>query len=266
MNILKKIILASAALLACAAAAGAATPGTPRHVVILSENAGQHKPFVDAAIKWLIDESALWNMQIQVFTNANYLTDKNLIDSTDLIIQLDFPPYTWNEQAKANFIEYINEGRGAWIGFHHATLLGDFDGWPMWNWFSDFMGGISFKNYIAPLADGTVNVEAPAHPVMDGVAPSFVLADDEWYTYDRSPRPNVDVIASVDESTYSPASDIKMGDHPVVWSNPAVKAKKCLLPDGTLAPPVRLPRLLPHVPQRPRMDPLLITLNFITNP
>ena len=196
-----------------------------RRVVILSENAGQHKPFSDAAIKWLIDESALWNMQIQIFTNANYLADKNLIDSTDLIIQLDFPPYTWNEQAKANFIEYINEGHGAWIGFHHATLLGDFDGWPMWNWFSDFMGGITFKNYIAPLADGTVNVEAPAHPVMDGVAPSFVLADDEWYTYDRSPRPNVDVIASVDESTYSPASDVKMGDHPVVWSNPDVKAK-----------------------------------------
>ncbi len=225
MNILKKIILASAALLACAFSANADTPGTPRHVVILSENAGQHKPFVDAAIKWLIDESALWNMQIQIFTNANYLADKNLIDSTDLIIQLDFPPYTWNEQAKANFIEYINEGHGAWIGFHHATLLGDFDGWPMWNWFSDFMGGITFKNYIAPLADGTINIEAPAHPVMDGVAPSFVLADDEWYTYDRSPRPNVDVIASVDESTYSPASDVKMGDHPVVWSNPAVKAK-----------------------------------------
>ena len=34
----------------------------------------------------------------------------------------------------------------------------------------------------------------------------------EWYTYDKSPRPNVRVLASVDEATYTPASDIKMGD------------------------------------------------------
>ncbi len=203
-----------------------------KRVIVLSENAGQHKPFVDAALKWLIDESEMQNMQIQVFTNANYLADKKLVDATDLIIQLDFPPYTWNEQAKANFTEYINEGKGGWIGFHHATLLGDFDGWPLWDWFSEFMGGITFKNYIAPLADGTVKVEAPAHPVMDGVKPEFVLADDEWYTYDKSPRPNVTVLANVDEGSYAPASDVKMGDHPVVWTNPAVKARNVYFQPG----------------------------------
>ncbi|HSB92118.1 MAG TPA: ThuA domain-containing protein, partial [Flavitalea sp.] len=31
---------------------------------------------------------------------------------------------------------------------------------------------------------------------------------------------SVHVIANVDESSYMPASDIKMGDHPVIWSNP----------------------------------------------
>ncbi|MEO7990826.1 MAG: ThuA domain-containing protein [Chryseolinea sp.] len=38
-------------------------------------------------------------------------------------------------------------------------------------------------------------------------------------TYDKSPRSNVHVIASVDESTYAPDSEIKMGDHPVIWTN-----------------------------------------------
>jgi hypothetical protein len=33
------------------------------------------------------------------------------------------------------------------------------------------------------------------------------------------------VLASVDEATYIPNSDIKMGDHPVVWTNPHYKAK-----------------------------------------
>jgi hypothetical protein len=33
------------------------------------------------------------------------------------------------------------------------------------------------------------------------------------------------VLASVNESTYVPPSDIRMGDHPVVWTNPHVKAR-----------------------------------------
>ena len=83
-----------------------------------------------------------------------------------LVIQLDFPPYTWPKEAEDAFVKYIEEGRGGWIGFHHATLLGEFDGYPMWQWFSDFMGGVRFKNYIAPLANGTLIVEDKQHPVM----------------------------------------------------------------------------------------------------
>ena len=41
----------------------------------------------------------------------------------------------------------------------------------------------------------------------------------------QDPRPNVHVIASVDESTYVPDSKIKMGDHPVIWSNDKVAGR-----------------------------------------
>lgn len=61
--------------------------------------------------------------------------------------------------------------------------------------------------------------------MMAGVDSLFVVEDDEWYTYDKSPRPAVHVIASVDEDTYTPASDVKMGDHPVIWTNPDKKAR-----------------------------------------
>jgi len=123
------------------------------------------------------------------------------------------------------FVKYIEEGRGGWVGFHHATLLGEFDGYPMWDWFSGFMGGIRFENYIAEKASGKVIVEDLSHPVMKGVSKSFVLDNDEWYTFNESPRPNVQVLATVDESTYKPASGIKMGDHPVIWVNPKMQAR-----------------------------------------
>jgi chitinase len=90
----------------------------------------------------------------------------------------------------------------------------------MWQWFSDFMGGIRFQTYIPQLADGTVQVERADHPVMEGLPRSFVIPNDEWYTYDRSPRAHVQVLAHVDEASYTIKTDIKMGDHPVIWVNP----------------------------------------------
>lgn len=193
-------------------------------VLVLTERGGQHGGFTDAGLRWLAAEGAKGNFSITEINNARNITEAYL-SQFSLVIQLDFPPYTWPKEAEDAFVKYIEEGHGGWIGFHHATLLGEFDGYPMWQWFSDFMGGVRFKNYIAPLADGTLIVEDKQHPVMKDVPASFVVPDDEWYTYDKSPRPNVHVLANVDESSYTPASDIKMGDHPVVWVNENKKAR-----------------------------------------
>lgn len=201
------------------------------HILVLSEGGGQHGPFTERAMKWLHGYADTHGLAITELRNANPVT-KTFLADYDLIIQLDFPPYTWPSEAEDAFVDYIDNGRGGWIGFHHATLLGEFDGYPLWKWFSDFMGGIKFNNYIAALADGTVNVEQASHPVMQGVDASFVLPDDEWYTYDKSPRPNVEVLAAVNEDTYSPASDIRMGDHPVVWINPSKKARNVYFQPG----------------------------------
>jgi uncharacterized protein len=135
------------------------------------------------------------------------------------LIQLDYPPYGWTTAAAAAFEDYIKMGRGGWIGLHHATLLGEFDGFPMWQWFSDFMGGIKFKSYIPTFAKAQVGIEDSKHPCTKNLPIQFSIEKEEWYTYDKSPRNNVHVLASVDESSYVPGSDIKMGDHPVVWTN-----------------------------------------------
>ena len=77
-----------------------------------------------------------------------------------------------------------------------------------------------------------MTVENQGHPVMAGLPDTFVLPADEWYTYDVSPRPNVQVLASVDENSYVPASDIRMGDHPVVWTNNSKKARNVYFQPG----------------------------------
>jgi hypothetical protein len=193
-------------------------------VLVLTERGGQHGPFTDAGIKWLEERSGELGFEYTEVNNTDSI-DEDFLANYQVFIQLDYPPYGWTEDAGRAFTAYIDGGRGGWVGFHHASLLGEFDGYPLWEWFSDFMGGIRFKDYIAPLADGTVSVEDATHPVMRGVSGSFVIPDDEFYIFDKNPRPNVRVLASVDESTYRPQSDIKMGDHPVIWSNESKEAR-----------------------------------------
>jgi type 1 glutamine amidotransferase len=193
-------------------------------VIALYENGGHHVEYSKAAKGWLDQLAADSGFSIDYIQNTDKI-DAAFLAGYQLFIQLDFPPYAWKEAAVKAFQDYITKGKGGWIGFHHATLLGLFDGYPMWQWFSGFMGGIVYKNYIPDFARGKVNVEDKDHPVMKGVPSPFIVEKEEWYIYDKSPRPNVQVLASVDESSYTPDSKIKMGDHPVIWTNLNFKAR-----------------------------------------
>jgi chitinase len=218
---MKKLV--SLLLLAMMLFAGC-SKSAPSNILVLTERGGQHGGFTDAGLKWLEEQKEALNVEFTEINDTKLINDE-FLSRYQVIVQLDYPPYAWTEEAEKAFTKYIDRGLGGWVGFHHATLLGEFDGYPVWQWFSDFMGSIRFKNYIAPLADGTMYVEDKTHPVMKGVSESFVIPDDEWYTFDKSPRPNVHVLANVDESSYQPASDVKMGDHPVVWVNRTKKAR-----------------------------------------
>ena len=198
---------------------------SPRfRVLALYESGGHHVAYSARARVWLAKLAADSNIAIDYLTHTDSISDE-LLARYQLILQLDYVPYGWKPAAMAAFQRYIEEGRGGWVGMHHSSLLGEFDGYPMWPWFHEFMGGIRWKDYIARFARGTVQVEDGSHPVMKGIPDSFVVQKEEWYTYDKSPRPNVRVLAHVDESSYRPDTSIKMGDHPVIWTNDRMKAR-----------------------------------------
>ena len=193
-------------------------------IIAIAEKGGIHQPFVDGAKAWLAREGEVDGFSVDYIEDTRPINEE-FLSHYRLFLQLNYPPYNWTPTAMTSFQNAIERGTIGWVGFHHATLLGEFDGFPMWPWFSQFMGGIRWKAYIASFSSGNVVVEDATHPVMKGLSPSFKIENEEWYAYDRSPRPNVHVLASVDEGSYAPDSKIKMGDHPVVWTNPSMKAR-----------------------------------------
>jgi uncharacterized protein len=202
-------------------------PRPPRfRVLALAERGGgDHQKFVDAARLYLDKLAAENDFAVDYITGTERINEESLAQYK-LFIQLNYPPYRWAPIAKQAFEDYITQGKGGWIGFHHASLLGDFDGYPMDPWFSQFLGGIRFTHYLPDFAKATVKIEDRSSPLAKGLPASFVIDKEEWYTWSKSPRPNVNVLATVDESSYVPNTMIKMGgDHPVVWSNPHYKAR-----------------------------------------
>jgi type 1 glutamine amidotransferase len=202
-----------------------ARASAPRfRALVLAEKAQPHAAFVEAASRWLDDWARRDGFALDFVENTETI-DEALLQKYQVVIQLNYPPYAWTPTAAAAFQQYVEEGRGGWVGFHHATLLGEFDGHPLWPWFWDFMGRIRWKDYIPTFVSGTVHVEDVAHPATRALPKTFVIEKEEWYTYDRSPRPNVRVLARVDEASYQPDSKIKMGDHPVIWTNERLKGR-----------------------------------------
>jgi uncharacterized protein len=105
---------------------------------------------------------------------------------------------------QAAFERFVADG-GGFVGIHSAA-----DTEHDWTWYGDLVGAW-FDSHPAGLQDSPVRFEA-GH-ALPGAGEWRVR--DELYNYRRNPRPHVDVIATVDESTYAGG---KMGaDHPIAW-------------------------------------------------
>lgn len=115
---------------------------------------------------------------------------------------------------------YLENG-GAFIAVHGSG--GD----PVyfWDWYADRLIGARFAGHpMEPqFQDARVVVQSPSHPIARKLPREWVM-NDEWYSFKTNPRSaGAQVILSLDESSYKPVGpmgvDLKMGDHPLAWTN-----------------------------------------------
>jgi len=192
------------------------TPPTFSVLVMLSK-ASDHERMMKSARPFLLQLAQENNFTVDITDDTSEMTDENLA-RYQVFVQLQEAPFDMSSDQQHALQKFITSGKG-WVGIHAAGLTGrNFvsPGKPYWEWFEDYMGGVVYSPHPA-FQKGTVIIEDNAHPVTKNLPSQFEVSD-EWYEFDRSPRPNVHVLARADEGTYQPKK--AMGDHPIIWVNP----------------------------------------------
>jgi len=185
-------------------------------VLVVASSDPDHAAMIARAEPFLARLAAENDFALDFTKDPNQVTEANLA-RYQAFVQLHLAPFDMSQAQQQALQRYIEQGHG-WIGIHAAGLTGrQFQSpeTPYWQWFEDLMGGIVYSPHPA-FQKGRVTVEDRGHPVTRNLAESFEISD-EWYEFDKSPRPNVRVLANADESTYKPNKP--MGDHPMIWTN-----------------------------------------------
>lgn len=189
-------------------------------VLVLGLPDSNHPQTGAAGIKAVQELSAGQDYTVDASTDYSKVNDASLAN-----YQVILSVMAWQGEMPAasqkSFEKFIQSGKG-WMGFHTSTLAGIAS--PAWPWYDTWVGGITFKGHPATRMNGTVKLEtspaAASHPVLAGVPASFSIHE-EWYAWNKSPRgaADIQILATVDESSYQPAGTAMGADHPVLWSN-----------------------------------------------
>jgi type 1 glutamine amidotransferase len=199
---------AGAAADATADAAVGGDGGAPFNVLLFSRTAGFRHESIPTAIAQLKALQATGGYVAEATEDPTQFSTDNLARFQVVVFLLTTGDVLDDDQ-QAAFEAWIGAG-GGYVGVHSAADT-EYD-WP----FYGTLMGAYFLSHPA-IQQASVDIEVADHPATIGL-PSPWVRTDEWYNFQTNPRPNVTVLATVDESTYTGGT---MGaDHPITWSHP----------------------------------------------
>ena len=192
--------------------------GKPRLLLFEKINGFRDGPSVEAADRALREMAQQRGWALIVTDKGGAITH-SLLKNIDAVIWNNISGDVLTLTERSALRSYVEKGGGL-VAFHGSG--GD----PVyfWDWYADTLIGARFKNHpMNPqFQDAHVNIEDDKSPLSRDLAPGWTM-NDEWYSFQNNPRDSgAHIIATLDESTYSPkgmgGQDLHMGDHPIVWT------------------------------------------------
>ena len=196
---------------------------SPAILIFTKTNGFRHSEAIDAGVPALEEMAKERGWNVFVTENGAVHTPE-ILARFDAILWFQVSGDVLNEEQRAALLARIEEGAG-FFGVHGTG--GD----PAYDW-AEHPGTLIRAQFVGhPMGpqfqEATVRVEARDHPVMRHLDATWVRTD-EWYSFEASPRgQGVQVLATLDESTYTPQMkiafidrDLRMGDdHPIIWTH-----------------------------------------------
>ena len=137
--------------------------------------------------------------------SAGVFTDTNLA-GYDAVVWVMTSGDVLDNDEQAAFENYIRSG-GGYAGIHAASFT-EFE----WPWYGRLVGAYFDRH--PEIQEATQDVEDSTHPSTTHLGLRWTRVD-EWYDYRTNPREQVNVLLTLDESSYTGGG---MGDdHPSAW-------------------------------------------------
>ncbi|MEV4363882.1 ThuA domain-containing protein [Nonomuraea sp. NPDC049625] len=176
-------------------------------VLVFSKTAAFRHDSIPNGIQAIRDLGAANDFAVDATEDANAFSTANLAQYKAVVF-LSTTGDVLNDNQQAAFQTYV-DGGGGYVGVHSAA-----DTEYNWAYYGQLMGAW-FNNHPA-IQQATVRNEDRAHAATAHLGATWSRTD-EWYNYRTNPRPNVRVLQSLDEGSYSGGG---MGDHPITWCHP----------------------------------------------
>jgi type 1 glutamine amidotransferase len=178
-------------------------------VLVFSKTAGFRHDSIPAGVQALRELGARNRVQIDATEDAAAFSDTGL-RRYDVVVFLLTTGDVLDDRQQAAFQRYIRSG-GGYAGVHSAS-----DTEHDWPWYGGLVGAY-FKTH-PQIQRATVVVADPRDASTRGL-PQRWTRTDEWYGFATNPRGAVRVLATLDESSYSPGDSAMGSDHPIAWSH-----------------------------------------------
>ena len=205
---LLRLLPAALLVLCCGAltspAALSEQAGAPR-ILLFSKTAGFRHGSINTARSAITQAATADGFVVDATEDAGVFTASGLAPYDAVVFMLTSGNVLDQAQQDA-FEAYIQAGNG-YAGIHSAS-----DTEYNWPWYGDLIGAW-FDSHPA-IQQATLNVEITDHPSTETLPATWVRTD-EWYNFRTNPRATVNVLITLDESTYNGGN---MGsDHPIAW-------------------------------------------------
>jgi cytochrome c len=184
-------------------------PSTPATfaVLVFSKTEGFRHDSIPAGIAAVRQQGHVRGFSIDATEDSSAFTDDNLA-RYKAVVFLSTTGDVLNPAQQSAFERFIRRG-GGFVGVHSAADT-EYD-WP----FYGALMGAYFSGH-PDIQTATIQIEDQGHPTVSSL-PRMWPRRDEWYNFQRNPRGNVTVLATLDERTYSGGT--MSPDHPIMWSH-----------------------------------------------